>query len=313
MRQAFVLGAGLGTRLRPLTDDLPKPLVPIFQKPLITFAFDHLIAAGFEEFVVNTHRQPERFAEHFPGDCYLGRRILFLNEPELLGTGGGIRNAEPSLASAPFVVYSGDILTDFALAPLLEEHLRAGNDVTLALRKTTFPPTIALEGNRITDIGGKLGRAGEWDFANVSVWNREIARQIPAQRSVSFIPTLIDAIRSGGKIGGVVTNDGRWFNVGSPREYLAVHRTIAEERWTPPYLEADSEWPVRIAPDAAVDPTATLSGFCAIGAGARIGAGAQLENTIVWRGAQIASRTHLRDCIVRTDQMAQGVHSDTVI
>ena len=65
--QAFVLGAGLGTRLRPLTDDLPKPLVPIFQKPLITFAFDHLIEAGITGLVVNTHHCPERFMETFPG------------------------------------------------------------------------------------------------------------------------------------------------------------------------------------------------------------------------------------------------------
>jgi mannose-1-phosphate guanylyltransferase len=59
--QAFVLGAGLGTRLRPLTDDLPKPLIPIFQKPLITFALDHLIGAGVERFIINTHRLPESF------------------------------------------------------------------------------------------------------------------------------------------------------------------------------------------------------------------------------------------------------------
>src|ERR1044071_845597 len=87
--QAFVLGAGLGTRLRPLTDDLPKPLVPIFQKPLITFALDHLIDIGIEKFFVNTHHRPERFAEVFP-ERYRDRRIQFSHEPELLETAGGI-------------------------------------------------------------------------------------------------------------------------------------------------------------------------------------------------------------------------------
>ena len=71
--QAFVLGAGLGTRLRPLTDDLPKPLIPIFQKPLITFAFDHLIKAGCRKLVVNTHHRPERFTEIFGRDAALRR------------------------------------------------------------------------------------------------------------------------------------------------------------------------------------------------------------------------------------------------
>ena len=88
--QAFVLGAGLGLRLRPLTEHLPKPLVPIYQKPLITFSFDHLIAAGCETFVVNTHPHPERFSEFFPTTTYRNRPIRLLHEPELLGTGGGI-------------------------------------------------------------------------------------------------------------------------------------------------------------------------------------------------------------------------------
>src|SRR5438045_5624341 len=66
--QAFVLGAGLGKRLRPLTDDLPKPLIPIFQKPLITFALDHLLSLDVQSFVINTHHRPERFADVFGGD-----------------------------------------------------------------------------------------------------------------------------------------------------------------------------------------------------------------------------------------------------
>src|SRR5947207_3626895 len=78
--QAFVLGAGLGTRLRPLTDDLPKPLVPIFQKPLITFAFDHLLDRGIAKFFVNTHHRPERFAETFARSTYGDRHGEFLHE-----------------------------------------------------------------------------------------------------------------------------------------------------------------------------------------------------------------------------------------
>src|SRR5258708_6716594 len=131
--QAFVLGAGLGTRLRPLTDDLPKPLIPIFQKPLITFALDHLIDVGITKFFVNTHHRPERFTEFFGRDAALRRpggrpsgpslhlgfyrdhEITFQYEPERLETGGGIKNIEKLLGTEPFIVYSGDLLTDFAL------------------------------------------------------------------------------------------------------------------------------------------------------------------------------------------------------
>src|SRR5437773_11563916 len=124
--QAFVLGAGLGTRLRPLTDDLPKPLIPIFQKPLITFALDHLIAAGVKSFVVNTHHCAAAFQEFFAEGSYRGHSVQLVHEPEILGTAGGIKNVEGLLRPEPFIVYSGDLLTDLAMGPLIEEHFRNG-------------------------------------------------------------------------------------------------------------------------------------------------------------------------------------------
>src|SRR5438046_3748031 len=117
--QAFVLCAGLGRRLRPLTDDLPKPLVPIFQKPLITFALDHLIDIGVSRFVINTHRLPEQFQNFFGENGYAGHSITLVHEPELLETGGGIKNVERYLGSEPFITYSGDVLTDVILRPLI--------------------------------------------------------------------------------------------------------------------------------------------------------------------------------------------------
>ena len=131
--QAFVLGAGLGKRLRPLTDDLPKPLIPIYQKPLITFALDHLCGLGIESFVINTHHLAAKFDSL--GGSYAGRPLRLVHEPVLLGTGGGLKNVEGVLRDEPFIVYSGDILTDFDLAPLVEDIFATGNDVTLALQK----------------------------------------------------------------------------------------------------------------------------------------------------------------------------------
>jgi mannose-1-phosphate guanylyltransferase len=310
--QAFVLGAGLGTRLRPLTDDLPKPLIPIFQKPLITFALDHLCGLGVESFVINTHHLAAPFEKLFGDGTYAGHPLRLVHEPVLLGTGGGIKNVEGLLRPEPFIVYSGDLLTDFALEPLIEEHFRKGNDVTLALRKTGLAAGVALQDGRVVDIESKYGHAGEYDFANVSVWNPAIFQRIPPAQNVSFIPILAAWIGQGGKIGGVVLDDGKWFNIGSRAEYLEVHRIIKEGRWKPNYVSA-AEWPVQLAADAAVDPSARLSGFYSVGAGCRVGADASLENTILWPGAQIASRCHLRNCIVRSQRKAEGEHSDTDI
>src|SRR2546423_10585953 len=85
------------SRLRPLTEDLPKPLIPIFQKPLITFALDHLIAAGVRSFVINTHHRPEPFRELFSEKNYRGFPVRLVHEPEILGTGGGTQKGEPVL------------------------------------------------------------------------------------------------------------------------------------------------------------------------------------------------------------------------
>lgn len=288
---------------------MPKPLIPIFGKPLITFALDHLLGIGVESFIINTHHLAPQIDAFFSGHVYAGRPVKLVHEPVLLETGGGIKNAEPLLGTEPFIVYSGDLLTDFDLAPLLEEHFRKGNDVTLALRKNHLGSGVALQDGRVVDIEGRYGRAGEYDFAGVSVWNPQVFARIPPRQTISFIPIVIDWIGQGGRIGGVVLDDRKWFNIGSRKEYLEVHRAIVEHNWKPDYV-TETDWPLPIAWDAVVDPSAQLSGFYSIGADACVGANAIVENTIVWPGAQIASRSHLRDCIVRSDQTAEGELSD---
>ncbi len=307
--QAFVLGAGLGLRLRPLTTDLPKPLVPIFQKPLITFALDHLLGSGIESFAINTHRIAEHFEKTFAKGNYRGVPVTLLHEPVLLETGGGIKNAERALRREPFIVYSGDILTNIELAPLVDEHFARKNDVTLALRETGLARGVAFREGAVIDIGAKFGHAGTHDFANISIWNPEIFLRIPPNEKISFIPILNEWIAQGGRIGGVILDERKWFNIGSRDGYLEVHRTIAQNGWRPQNVWPN-EWPQQIAPDAIVDPGAQLRGFNSLGAGCRVGAEVILENTIIWPGAQIASRSHLRNCIVRANQKAEGHLSD---
>jgi NDP-sugar pyrophosphorylase family protein len=305
--QAFVLAAGIGKRLRPLTDDLPKPLIPIFQKPLITFALDHLFGVGVEKFVINTHRHPELFRSFFNSGAYAGAPVTLVHEPELLETGGGIKNAEGCLGSDPFITYSGDILTDVDLQGLIEEHFRHGNDVTLALRDTGLASDIALRDHCVVDIANRHGIAGNLDFANIAVWNSAIFQRIPSPKKISFIPILSDWIGQGGKIGGLVINDGKWFNIGSRMEYLDVHRKILRENWKPHYIK-NRDWPERISTSAIVDASAELRGCSVVGEHCRVGAEAVLEDTILWPNAEIASKSQLHGCIVRSRRKVSGIH-----
>ena len=307
------MAAGLGTRLRPLTDELPKPLIPIFQKPLITFALDHLIGVGVKRFVINTHRHPELFRDFFATGEYVGFPVTLVHEPDLLETGGGIKNVEPFLGNNPFIAYSGDILSDVDLQPLIENHFRARNHVTLGLRRNTgLAAGVVMRDGRIVKISKEYNPKENFDYANISIWSPEIFTRIPAKQKISFIPILIDWIHQGGRIGGVALDDGSWFNIGSRQEYLNVHSAISNKGWRPAYLKT-RDWAQPIAKSAHVDATAQLRGCSVVGSNCRVGAEAILEDTILWPDAEIASQSRLQACIVRSRKKVSGIHRDVDI
>ena len=200
---AFVLGAGLGKRLRPLTDRRPKPLVPLYHKPLITFAFDHLISNGIEHFAVNTHHCPEAYSTHL-GErngkaIYRGCPISFRHEPVLLDTGGGIKNAEDLVGNHPFAVYNGDVLADFPLEPLIAAHLATGHIATLALRSSGGPLHIQCDttSGLVSDIRGTLGTRDDpsFLFTGISILSPEIFQHIPAGVILSIIPVYLEILK----------------------------------------------------------------------------------------------------------------------
>ncbi len=311
---AFVLGAGLGTRLRPLTDTLPKPLVPVGRRPLVTFAFDHLIAdAGVARFVVNTHHLPDAYPAAFPDGTYRGRPLAFRHEPVLLETAGGIGNVADLLPAAePFLVYNGDILTDLPLGPLLDAHRAGGAEVTLALRagRAGEPCHLAFDpaAGRVTDIRNALntGAPTPYVFAGVYVVSPAFLARIPPGEKLSVIPVWLAMLRRGEPLGGVVLDDGEWRDLGTRGELLRVHRDLRAGLAFPRYGAPDPAWLDWTDPTAIVDPTARILGASVVGAGARVGAGAVLADTILWPGAEAAAGARLTGCIVRTGCRATG-------
>jgi mannose-1-phosphate guanylyltransferase len=314
VRKAFVLGAGLGIRLRPLTNLLPKPLLPIFGKPLITFALDHLRQIGIDKFWVNSHRLPEKFSAQFPDHEYNGTPLELVHEDYLLETGGGIKNIEHRIGDEAFIVYSGDILTDLPVERLVEEHCSKRNDVTLALRTTGFSTSIhwCRETGQVVDLLGALGsgESGEYDFAGISVWNPSVFSRIPPATRISFIPIIVEWMRSGGKIGGVPLEESRWFNLGSRKEYLSAHRIIAQERWVPDYLRAGS-WPIQVDPSAQISPESKVEGGSSVGARCHIEGDVLLEDSILFPGSFVPRGTTLRSCIVAGVSIDPGAYLET--
>lgn len=299
---AFVLGAGLGTRLKSLTSRRPKPLIPVANRPLITYAFDHLLGAGVQRFVINTHWRAEAYPKTFPSSEYRGASLSFREEtPEVLETAGGIWNVRDLLGDTPFIVYNGDILSDLPLAPAIRAHFDHGHEVTMILRSSGGPLQVAFDAatGRVTDIGNRVdATAGpRFLFSGIYLVSPQFIQRIPAATKISVVPIFCEMIRAGAKLGGIVIDEGHWWDLGSREHYLDVHRDMNE----------GTPW---IDPTAQVDPTAQLLGATAIGPHAKIGANAVLRDTLVWDSAEVAAHARLERCIVTTNARAEGQHLD---
>ncbi len=298
MTRAFVLGAGLGTRLRPLTNQLPKPLIPVHQRPLIEYAFAHLRGAGVSEFTVNTHHLPEEYDRAFPGGTWQGCPVIFRHEPVLLDTGGGLANVQDLLAGdEPFLVYNGDVFTNLPLAPAIAQHRAEGNLVTLILRSAGPVRNVAMNvaNGRILDLRNTLGtnHPDQFQFTGIYIVEPAFFKYLPPTGEVEgMVASWLRAIAAGERLGGTVIDEGLWLDLGDRESYLEAHRLIPCE--------------VRIHPTACIAGSAEIDDISSIGAGCVIEDGAVIHRSVLWPGSQVSAGARLESCLVMTGHTAAG-------
>ncbi|HCL96190.1 MAG TPA: hypothetical protein DHW77_00310 [Verrucomicrobiales bacterium] len=287
LHKAFILGAGLGTRLRPLTNVLPKPLVPVFHEPMANYALRHCQSAGISEFAINTHHIPDAWQKTYPTGEFAGCPLRFFHEPILLETGGGIRNIASFIGTDPLLVYNGDIFTDINISRLIEAHEQSGNIATLALRSHGANCNVNISGKYVSDMRNILGDTpGTHQFTGIYCLEPEILSLIPDIDIVSIVPAFIELIKQN-KLGAVVLDDGDWFDIGDPKAYRDVHQHLRKNR-------TDA-----IHPDAIIDPSAKIDcGTCVISPGAKIGRNVQLHDTIVWPNATVDANSQYDHAII---------------
>ena len=233
-KTAFILGAGLGTRLLPLTEACPKPLLPLGGRPLITYAMDHLIEVGVERFIVNTHHCPECYAEAFPDARWKGVPIFFRHEPSLLETAGGLKNIEDLLDEDEAIFcYNGDVIAHFPLEGLRKLHDAKRPEATLVLRSEGRPLNVNINAaGEVCDLRHTLGEKGVQSclFTGIYAVERSILRFIEADRQESIVPVLIRLVREKpGSVRGIVIDEGQWHDLGTVEAYEGLKAALAAD------------------------------------------------------------------------------------
>lgn len=225
--EAMILAAGLGTRLRPLTNDIPKALVPVGERPMLEHVARRLVAAGATRLVVNVHHHADKIKRFVEARGGFGAEVFVSEEPdERLETGGGLKHAEPFFTkAAPFWMHNADVLTDLDLRALYDAHQASGALVTLACRAAETPRFLTFDargdlcgygaGGAEHFVRDPAGPAERLDFCGVQVISPRIFELMTETGVFSIINTYLRLSKAGERIVPYRVDDAVWIDIGS--------------------------------------------------------------------------------------------------
>ncbi len=316
--QAVILVGGEGTRLRPLTSTVPKPVVPLVDRPFIVYMLEWLARHGVDDVILSCGFLATSVRNVLGDGSKFGLRLRFVEEPEPLGTAGALRYAQ-SFLDERFLMLNGDVLTDIDLGAQLAQHERTGARATLALVAVDDPSAYGLvrlgADNAVLQFVEKPA-ADEADTNLISagayVLERAVVDMIEPQRNVSIEREIWPALIGEGLYG--FPSSAYWLDIGTPERYLQGTFDIIEGNVQSSVRALMGDSFTAIAEDVIADgrivPPAVVGRGCEIAEGAhvgslvvlgqdvKVGAGAQIERSVVLQGTEIGSRCVLSDCIV---------------
>jgi len=317
--QAVILVGGEGTRLRPLTSTVPKPVVPLVDRPFIGYMLEWLESHGVDDVVLSMGYLATALRNVLGDGSAYGLRIRYVEEPDPRGTAGALKFAE-SLLDERFLMLNGDVLTDMDLTAQLGQHERTGATATLALVPVPDPSAYGLV--RTEPDGAVRGFVEKPSpdqvdtnliSAGAYVLERSVLDLIPPDAAVSIEREVWPRLVGDG-LYGFAQETAYWLDIGTPERYLQGTfdiiegnvRTAVRERLGEAYLAVDEsvENAGRVVPPAVVGrgcvigEHAQVGSLAVLGDGVRIGAGARVERAVVLQGSDIGEGCVVRDCIV---------------
>jgi mannose-1-phosphate guanylyltransferase len=321
--QAIVLVGGEGTRLRPLTEYVPKPALTLVDRPFLAYMVEWLAGHGVSEVVLACGFLPDVLRESLGGEEHAGTRLTYMVEPERRGTAGAIRFAAEALGERfedRFLALNGDVLTDLDLSTLVEAHEERRARATIALYPVEDSAAFGLvrtaADGAVEEFAEKTGEPvpGEVN-AGAYVLERSVLDLIPPGREVSIEREVFPHLVGDGL--GALRLEGYWMDIGTPERYLQASWDILEGRVetrvgpTAPglFVAAGAE----VSREATIGPRAVLSAGCAVAAGAelresvllegcRVGEGAKVRGSILAPGVTVEAGATLADAVIGRDE-----------
>lgn len=296
--KAVLLAAGFGTRLLPLTRELPKPLLPLWGRSLLDRALDTLAGFGVREVLINLHQGADAIRAQLERHPRTDLHVQLSFEPVLLGTGGALVRAAWFLPEAePFWMLNADVAADLDPKPLLADFARHHPLATLWLVPKFGPQTVEMRKGRVVNLTSpRAGQPDLFTFAGLHLLSKRILDFLPRQEVfASMTPTYTAAMSRGAVVRGVAPAHVFWSDLGTPAQYLATHAAV---RLAHRQRQRGGRLFGPIVARRAWRSGFQVNGFVALGDDVRIGQGARLANCVVLSGARIAPRVQLNAAVV---------------
>ena len=326
----MILAAGLGTRLAPLTDTCPKPLVPLMLQPMLSRLLMQLRQYPVDEVVINLHHHAEQIRQWLgDGEQWGFRKIHLSHEPEILGTAGAMKQAEAMLGKAPFCVMNADVLADINLEAVWHWHQQHQAVVTMVLRPDPeaqrYGPVVVDDNNRVCHINGRPEvmshlRGEAMMFTGIQVISPEILADVPPGQFMGTTSEVYPQLIANGDGVYGYRYDGYWIDIGVPEYYRQAHWdlldgvlsgepvTVSEGTDLIRHIDAiPTGWeqvtiqpPVVVGPGAELAAGACLGPYAVLGPECRVGAGACVRESVLWDSVQIGAQAQVERSILGT-------------